>query len=92
MKESLISHQTTVHENKKPFKCGICQKSFGANTTLKIHQRTVHENEKPFKCGICQKSFVGKSDLWFEQAPKNCSWKWKAVQLRHLLKSFGGKG
>ena len=44
MKESLISHQTTVHENKKPFKCGICQKSFGANTTLKIHQRTVQEN------------------------------------------------
>ena len=68
MKESLISHQTTVHENKKPFKCGICQKSFGANTTLKIHQRTVHkikrgdlnrhqrtvhENEKLFNCDIC---------------------------------------
>ena len=68
MKESLISHQTTVHENKKPFKCGICQKSFGANTTFKCdicqksfgvkgdlnrHQRTVHENEKLFNCDIC---------------------------------------
>ena len=54
MKESLISHQTTVHENKKPFKCGICQKSFGSKSQLNKHQRTVYE------IWICKKSFGTK--------------------------------
>ena len=53
MKESLSSnqitvnrHQRTVHENEKPFKCEIFQKSFGGKSHLNSHQRTVHENNK----------------------------------------------
>ena len=58
MKESVISHQTAVLENKKPFKCEICQKRFGGKSHLNRHNRTVHENENPLKCDICQTSFV----------------------------------
>ena len=45
MKESLVPHETggnsylkihqrTAHENKKPFKCEICQKSFVGNEIM----------------------------------------------------------
>ena len=43
MKESLSSnqitvnrHQRTVHENEKPFKCEIFQKSFGGKSHLSV--------------------------------------------------------
>ena len=62
MKESLISHQTTV-QDKKPVKLKICLKSFGSKHYLNNHQRTVNENEKPFNCEICQKYFGGKGDM-----------------------------
>ena len=48
----LKTHQRTVQENEKPYKCEICQKSFGNKSHLKRHQRIVHENEKPHKCVI----------------------------------------
>ena len=61
MKERLISHQTTVHEKEKPFKCEICQNSFRNKCLLNRHEIAVHENEKPLKCEICQKCFGYKA-------------------------------
>ena len=49
MKDSLISHQTTVNE-KKTVKCKNCQKYFGGKGDRNRHQRTVHEYEEQFKC------------------------------------------
>ena len=46
MKKRFISHQTTVHENEKPFKCEFCQHRFGEINMLNKHQRFVHENKK----------------------------------------------
>ena len=56
MKESLISHQRTVHENEKAFKCEICHKRFGGKSDFNRHQRNVDENEKPFEFEMCQKN------------------------------------
>ena len=64
MKESLISHQTTV-QDKKTVKLKICLKSFGSKHYLNNHQRTVNENEKPFKCEICQKYMKSYSNVKF---------------------------
>ena len=73
-------YQRAVHENKKPFKCDICLKSFGGTSTLYGHQRTVHENQKPIKCDICPKSFGSKVNIC-EMSRKF----WKKRYLRAIL-------
>ena len=46
-------HVVAVHEEKKSFKCIICEKGFAQKGKLKIHVATVHEEKKPLKCKIC---------------------------------------
>ena len=43
-----------VHKGKKPFKCGICEKSFSRKDSL-VEHNTVHV--KPIKCVFCHKSY-----------------------------------
>ena len=38
----------TLHENRKPFKCEICDKGFGQNSILKKHILSVHVEKKPY--------------------------------------------
>ena len=45
------------HEEKKPFKCDICDYSFSRKSTLKTHVASVHKGKKPFKCNICDATF-----------------------------------
>jgi hypothetical protein len=33
IKSALITHISTVHDNKKLFQCKICQQSFGSKST-----------------------------------------------------------
>jgi transcription elongation factor Elf1 len=35
-----------VHEGKKRFKCGFCNKEFSKNVDQKMHISTVHKEEK----------------------------------------------
>ena len=42
-------HVALVHENKKPFECRICDKSFAQKQKLEIHVTSVHEKKKPFE-------------------------------------------
>ena len=46
----------------KPFKCGICPKTFTNDFLLQNHIR-VHTGEKPFKCEMCQQLFSQKMHL-----------------------------
>ena len=43
----------TVHEEKKPFKCSLCDVRFTQKSAVRSHVKIVHEGEKPFVCSTC---------------------------------------
>ena len=47
------NHVASVHDNKKPFKCEICDYRCSQKGDLSKHFTAVHEKKKPFKCEIC---------------------------------------
>jgi uncharacterized Zn-finger protein len=47
--KSLKEHKKSVHENKKPCKCDICNNIFSFQTSLKRHVKTIHEEKRPEK-------------------------------------------
>lgn len=49
-------------EDKPPFICKICSKSFSKRDNLKKHE-IIHRGEKPYLCEECGKSFARKQDL-----------------------------
>ena len=51
----------SVHEEKKPFKCDICDYRCSQKSNMNKHVASVHEGKKPFKCDICDYSFSQKS-------------------------------
>ena len=56
-------HVTAVHENKKPFKCEICDYSFSQKGGLEQHVAAIHEKKKLYKCDICDKEFTLKQNM-----------------------------
>ena len=56
-------HVASVHEEKKPFICGICDYSCSKKTWICRHVAHVHEGEKPFKCEICDYCFSEKQQM-----------------------------
>ena len=46
-------YNTSVHESKKPLKCGICDNLFSKKGDLKKHIESEHTKKVSFKCDIC---------------------------------------
>uniref|UniRef100_A0AAV1UKH0 C2H2-type domain-containing protein n=1 Tax=Peronospora matthiolae TaxID=2874970 RepID=A0AAV1UKH0_9STRA len=71
-REHLTRHVETVHvrgktqalEERKPFKCELCQARFTYNHGLTRHVKRSHWNVNlPFECAACRKGFKKKSEL-----------------------------
>jgi hypothetical protein len=64
-KGNLDSHERQVHENHRPYVCGIdgCKEAFKTKPALEKHRQRKHSDERPFKCGICGGSFKTNADL-----------------------------
>ena len=56
-------HFESVYEEKKPYKCDICDKSFALKSILQTHIGSVHKKKNPFKCEICDYRCSQKGDL-----------------------------
>ncbi|KAL5020692.1 hypothetical protein ScPMuIL_002224, partial [Solemya velum] len=64
------SEETTVrcspvdsdNNNRKPFKCDLCEAAFSRKSKLKVYKR-VHTGEKPYKCSLCESAFSRKDTL-----------------------------
>ena len=66
----MTNHVSSVHEKKKPFKCGFCEYSCSLISNMYTHDASVHEKKKPFHCSICDKSFFNKQKM-IETAANN---------------------
>ena len=53
----------TVHQNRKEYKCEICEKVSNSNSNLKNHIKVVHEGRKDFKCDLCDGEFTSAEFL-----------------------------
>ncbi|KAG2994396.1 hypothetical protein PC128_g4697 [Phytophthora cactorum] len=71
-REHLTRHVETVHvrgstqslEERKPYKCELCQARFTYNHGLTRHMKRSHRNVNlPFECSECLKGFKKKSEL-----------------------------
>jgi uncharacterized Zn-finger protein len=72
----LKNHIQMVHENKKPYKCNLCEYSSFFHNDLRRHIECVHEKIKQHQCNICQKVLVVKELLriifkWFMKTRRN---------------------
>jgi hypothetical protein len=53
-------HVQRVHENKKSFKCDLCEYSTFQLAALKKHIECVHENLKQHQCKIVRRVLATK--------------------------------
>ncbi|XP_050416435.2 zinc finger protein 320 [Patella vulgata] len=50
-------------ENKKMFRCAVCQKDFKRKSHAKEHAGTVHTNARKYQCPHCNINYKNKSQL-----------------------------
>lgn len=58
---SLTGKVWSVHENRKPWKCKLCNSSFGFKDGLKRHTDQLHDPARPICCGLCTQRFKNHS-------------------------------
>lgn len=55
-KDALKQH-TATHDDKRPYVCEICGKTYKWSANWKHHVRNAHGEERKYKCDICPKSY-----------------------------------
>ena len=66
-----LEQHLRVHDNLRPFVCGVCDKAFQFKGSLKVHTETVHMKLKIHKCVQCDKAFSALSGLTYHNAVKH---------------------
>ena len=56
-KNVLKYHSDSVHEKKKPNKCGLCMYDCLQKNELKNHIQSIHDGENPHKYSFCDITF-----------------------------------
>ena len=67
----LTQHIKSFHNNEKPYKCEICQKSFIRTSSLKEHMDS-HTGVQRYKCPYCEKPFTHSGSMFHHK--KNCKY------------------
>ena len=85
-------HITSVYENKRQFKCDICDSTFKSKKVLKRHN-LLHEGKKLFNCVICESNFTTKdlmkqhiATFHIAKNPSKCKICDKSFVTKHSLK------
>ena len=60
--KNLNRHIKNVHLKEKPFKCYVCDRSFGYNLSLQDHM-LAHTGSKPLSCPVCGETFRFREEL-----------------------------
>ena len=61
---NLNSHISITHNSNRPYKCGICQKTFKTRYAMEKVHMLLHDNRRPLLyCSLCPKSFRKKEYL-----------------------------
>ena len=50
-----------LDEGVKKFKCDLCDREFGQQSSFQNHVKTIHDSTKTFECDICNTSFISKA-------------------------------
>ena len=58
-------HVSSVHEQRKPFKCDICDYKCSKKSKMNHHVASVHGGKKPIKCNICDANFSQNGNMTF---------------------------
>ncbi|KAL8613165.1 hypothetical protein ACOMHN_042974 [Nucella lapillus] len=101
---ALRFHIAAIHKNERPFKCGLCEKSFVLKTKLRSHMKYKHaEGGRLFHCDQCSyRAFdarglkVHQMCVHFKERPFKCTYCPSAFAIKfyldvHLRKHTGEK-
>ena len=56
MQNHRLKSRMLMHTGERPFKCKVCDASFGDRSNITSHMRT-HTDGQPFQCDFCGASF-----------------------------------
>lgn len=74
------------HENRKPYQCKVCDKTFTTNSNMRAHERAAHKEVKVFNCMECTRTFSCKSYLQQHMHMHMDTGKYQCPKCKHAFK------